>query len=390
MLKIRTALILLFTIGIALFYGLIILESWNTFLSIVLIGLWILFTIKFFQKRKEYKEYNSPKNTSFFLLCPLGVAMFYSIWSYFTGFWGENLLQDFFPRLYISLWIIIFALPYFLYSLWTLRSCFTKFYVVYIFRTRSLNARKFVIFYVIFILIILISYMVNYNIVVFYYFFYIVQQTYYFSFDFMLIFVCCVLIYLFVRHAIFGSPRAVPELSSDYLARRRRRLEGITSTPVRPAAPRATPTTPSRPVVSSSATPRTSRPATTRTSTPSTSRPRPSRQKAASSPTPSRQSAVARPSYEKLMPKAGILSLEDFKCIFCFELPKIPADERRGIVICPNCRHPAHADEFKDWAKASPLCSRCDAPIPPSFLRNPKVIPVKTYLEVIKEYKRKG
>jgi len=90
------------------------------------------------------------------------------------------------------------------------------------------------------------------------------------------------------------------------------------------------------------------------------------------------------------MPKAGILSLEDFKCIFCFELPSIPADERRGIILCPNCRHPAHADEFKGWAQASPLCSRCDAPIPPSFLRNPKVIPIKTYLEVIKEYKRKG
>ena len=76
--------------------------------------------------------------------------------------------------------------------------------------------------------------------------------------------------------------------------------------------------------------------------------------------------------------------------IFCFDLPKIPSDERRGIILCPNCRHPAHADEFRGWAKASPLCSRCDAPIPPSFLRNPKVIPVKVYLEVIKEYKRGG
>ncbi len=366
--------------------------SWNAFLSIVLIGLWILFTIKFFQKRKEYKEYNSPKNTSFFLLCPLFVGIFYSIWSYFTGFWGENLLEDFIPRLYISLWILIFALPYFLYSLWTLRSCFTKFYVVYIVRTRSLNARKFVIFYVIFILIVLISYMVYYNIVVFYYFYYVVEQTYYFSFDLMLIFVSWVLIYLFIRHALIGSPRAVPEVSSDYIARRRRQLEGITSTPGRPAAPRATTPTPSRPAASRPATPRVSRPATARTSRPSTSRPAATRPATPSvaRPTAPRQRAVARPSYEKLMPKAGILSLEDFKCIFCFELPKLPSDERRGVIICPNCRFPAHADEFKGWAKASPLCSRCDAPIPPSFLRNPKVIPVKVYIEVIKEYKRKG
>jgi len=45
--------------------------------------------------------------------------------------------------------------------------------------------------------------------------------------------------------------------------------------------------------------------------------------------------------YDKLKPKAGVLSAEDFKCIFCFQHPKVPEDANRGVVLCPNCRYPA-------------------------------------------------
>ena len=104
-----------------------------------------------------------------------------------------------------------------------------------------------------------------------------------------------------------------------------------------------------------------------------------------------RNSAVKKKRYNlnKLKPKGTILYKEDFKCIFCFQLPKLPADNHRGIVLCPNCKHPAHADEFKEWTHDSPLCSRCDASIPPSFRRNPVIISVKQYVEVINEYKRR-
>ena len=340
-----------------------------------MVGCWILFTIKFFQKRKEYNVYNSQKNTSFFLLGPLGVGLFYNLWGYFTGLWGENLFEDTFPFLYISLWTLVFAFPYLLYGLFTIRACYTKFYVVYLIRTRSLGARKFGTFYTLSLLIGISSYIVFVNIILNY--FYIVVEQVYFYFDIMLVGIFLTLIYIFIRHGIFGSARSMPEISQDYINRRRQRLRRMTSTPVRatPSRPRTTRTT---------SQPAPSRPVTTRT----TSRPAPSRPRTTRT-TVQKPKATGSAVFEKFKPKAGILSLEDFKCIFCFQLPKLPTDNHRGIVLCPNCKHPSHADEFKEWTHDSPLCSRCDASIPPSFRRNPVIISVKQYVDVINEYKKR-
>ena len=95
-------------------------------------------------------------------------------------------------------------------------------------------------------------------------------------------------------------------------------------------------------------------------------------------------------SLNKLKPKGTILFREDFKCIFCFQLPKLPADEKRGIIICPHCRHPAHADEFKSWLKSSTLCSRCDRPISINFIRNVEIIPTTVYIKAMKVIMKKG
>jgi hypothetical protein len=93
--------------------------------------------------------------------------------------------------------------------------------------------------------------------------------------------------------------------------------------------------------------------------------------------------------FKKLRPKAGALSLDDFKCIFCFKLPQLPDDEGRDIILCPNCKHPAHADEFKNWLTTSTLCSRCDTIIPANFRRKPDIIPLKDYIKVIKVFYEK-
>jgi hypothetical protein len=88
-----------------------------------------------------------------------------------------------------------------------------------------------------------------------------------------------------------------------------------------------------------------------------------------------------------IRPKTAVLSNEDFMCIFCFELPK--SSDKGGIVLCPHCRYPAHYHEFKDWVRNSKLCSRCDGVLSSSFIRNPKVIPVKKYLKAYKIFKKK-
>jgi hypothetical protein len=85
-----------------------------------------------------------------------------------------------------------------------------------------------------------------------------------------------------------------------------------------------------------------------------------------------------------LRPRGTILYKEDFKCIFCFQLPKLPADEKRGIIICPHCRHPAHADEFRSWLKSSRLCSRCDRPLSINFIQNIEIIPTPVYIKAMK------
>ena len=105
-----------------------------------------------------------------------------------------------------------------------------------------------------------------------------------------------------------------------------------------------------------------------------------------------RNSAAKKKTYNlnKLKPKGTILFKEDFKCIFCFQLPKLPADEKRGIIICPHCRHPAHADEFRSWLKSSTLCSRCDRPIPINFIRNMEIIPTIVYIKAMKVIMKKG
>ncbi len=381
----RTLIILLIFLGLAVVFGIILEEFWNAFFSWLLIGFWILFTIKFSQKRKEYQEYNSPKNTSFFLLCPLGVGLFYNFWGFFTVIGGDNLLDD--SILFISPWIIIFAFPYLLYGLITVRACYKKFDVVYLIRTRSMNARNFGIFYTFLILIGIIIYSVSINIIIFNYFYKFFEQIYFYI-DLMLIVVVSVLVYFFVVHGIFGSRRSIPDVSPEFIARRRRRLDGIASTPIRttphrPATTSTARTTPRRPATTSTARTTPYRPATT--STARTTPRRPATTSTART-TTRKPRAPTSSIFDKLKPKAGILSLEDFKCIFCFELP---ADESRGIILCPNCKHPAHADEFKDWTKSSPLCSRCDASIPPSFRRNPKIISGREYSKVIGLFKRR-
>ncbi len=147
------------------------------------------------------------------------------------------------------------------------------------------------------------------------------------------------------------------------------------------STPRTTNRTTSRTTTRS--TPRTTNRTTSRTTTLYTS-------KSVQRPSGNHGSAASRKKYNlnKLKPKASILFKEDFKCIFCFQLPKL--EEKRGIIICPNCRHPAHIDEFKVWLKSSTLCSRCDTQISINFIRKPEIIPARVYLKAMTVLMKKG
>ena len=95
-----------------------ILNSFNIFVSWLLIGIWLIFSFKVLKNIKQYREYRSPHNTAFFTIGPVFVGIFYSIWGNFTGLLGENLLGS--SDLYLSLWSILFGLPYVIYGSFSL------------------------------------------------------------------------------------------------------------------------------------------------------------------------------------------------------------------------------------------------------------------------------
>ena len=368
-------LLTLFSI-VGIIHG-IILESFNVFVTWALIGIWLIFSFKVFENIKRYREFNSPHNTAFFAIGPVFVGIFYSIWGNFTGLLGENLLEG--SGLYLSWWSIIFGLSYVIYGSYSLYRCFKKYNVIY-FGTKAINARTIgyilalvVIFYIVFYWIIFYAVIDFYDSIII---------PVHFSVDLNLLLLLISTILIFIVSGIFGTQRRLPTLTRDYINRRRNRLNNLTS-PQRISSPRSQNISTNITTSSSRVSP-TSQRRTTQTRIKTTSRTVSGR--TTTKPPITARKTISSKDFNKYRPKAGLLSIEDFKCIFCFKLPKLPEDNGRGIILCPKCRYPAHADEFKDWMQSSNLCSRCNATIPSSYRRNPKIISVKNYIVIYRNF----
>ena len=380
----RKAILIILTIFflIGLIHGLIS-ASLNNFVTWIFIGFWLVFTIKLFENIKRHREFNSPHNTAFFVIIPLLIGVFYSIWGSFTGILGENLISG--SNLYFSFWSLIFGLPFVIYGSHSLYRCFKKYRVIY-FGTKSVKARALAFILALSVIIFIILYWIV---------FYNVSEVFgspliplHFSLDLNLLLLLIMSIFNLFIFGFLGKKSSIPELTRDYIARRTRRINDLTT-------PRSQ-TYSTRRVRQNIQTPSTNR--TTRTSTIRTQ---------ASRTSPNSQSRVQRTKttkkvrtksskstprvrdMNKFKPKGTFISEEDFKCIFCFKLPKLPEDKNRGVVLCPNCKHPAHADEFKDWMQTSNLCSRCSAPISSSYSRNPKIISVRNYMIIYRYFLKK-
>ncbi|MFX0034677.1 MAG: hypothetical protein ACFE9I_03425 [Candidatus Hermodarchaeota archaeon] len=362
----------------------VISNSFNIFITWVLIGIWLIYSFKVFKNIKQYREFNSPHNTAFFIISPIFVGIFYSIWSNFTGILGENLLEG--SDLYLSWWSILFGFPYVLYGSISLYRCFKKYHVIY-FGTKSIKARTFGYILGLSTIIFIIIYWISFYSVVD--FSESLLTPLHFLIDLnLLIFLISTILILIVPGLIGGQTR-LPQLSRDYISQRTRRLSRLTSPRITstPRRQRESSRSSSRssPSPSISTSTRTSRSVTHSVrSTPKANRTTVSSRAKASTRT------VHRKNLDLYKPKAASLSPEDFKCIFCFKLPELPKDNGRGIVLCPKCRYPAHADEFKDWLSNSNLCSRCNAPISGGFRRNPRIISVKNYLIIYRDFLRRG
>ncbi len=376
------AIILFIFFIIGVIHGLIS-ASLNNFLTWLLVGLWLMFTIKLYNNIKRHREFNSPHNTAFFVIIPLLIGVFYSIWGSYTGILGENMILG--SNFYFSLWSLIFGLPFVIYGSHSIYRCFKKYNVIY-FGTKSVKAKGLGYILAISVIIAIISYWIA---------FYSVSEVYSpltplrFSLDLNLLLLLIITIFNLIIFGFVSNRSNIPELTRDYIAQRTRRINSLTT----PSTQNYGTSTRSRTVQT---------PTTTRTTTrTTTTKPRPRNKPTSQSrstttkTTKSVQSQGVRSAprikdFSKYKPKGSFLSEDDFKCIFCFRLPTLSNDKNRGIVICPNCRYPAHADEFKDWMKTSNLCSRCSAPIPSGFRRNPRIITTKNYITIYTHFlKRK-
>jgi len=382
---------ILITLAIFSFIGIIhgaILNSFNVFVSWLLIGVWIIFSIKVVKNIKQYREYRSPHNTAFFIIGPVFVGIFYSIWGNFTGLLGENLLVS--SDLYLSWWSILFGFPYVLFGSISLYRCFKKYSVIY-FGTKSVNARKFGYFLGFSIFFFIVVYWISFYSLIDFYESLLIPIHFLIDLNLLLLLIGSILI--IIIHGFFGARSQLPRLSRDYITSRTRRLNDLVSPNRRTVSSRSTirssPTPSNRTVTrtsrsvshSSRTTPSGhihSRNTRVKTSTRTTSSSKTRK------PIRSDQRTIKQINFKLYRPKAANLSIEDFKCIFCFKLPEFPKDNGRGIILCPKCRYPAHADEFKDWLKSSRLCSRCNAPIPSNYRKNPKIISVKNYVVIYK------
>ena len=385
-------------------------ESLNGFFSIIFLGIWICISIEYISKIKQLREYSSPLNNFALIFGGLGIGIFYAIWGDYTTILSENANSG---NLNFNTWIILLAIPYMIFSMILLFLCLSKYTSIYL-GNKSIYARTFMIFTSIFYIFIDFFYLLMSQGVISDTLWIFDPETSALNLAILLNLLSLIFYFIIIiakrrpSTSRFSMNRVSSRLSNidrrisdadNYVssarmgerdaqlksrqekerkkrqkererekererARNRKRQEQLRS--------RQTKAKKANKSYSSSRTRRSTPTSSSRT-----------RRSTSTSSTSSRKKALL-----SMRPKTGMLSKDDFKCIFCFELPTT-SDGHRGIILCPHCRYPAHADEFKNWVRTSNLCSRCDGVISSSFRRNPKIIPMKEYLQAYKFWKKK-
>ncbi len=399
-------IVLLLNFFIALLTGNSPAESLNGFFSFILLGIWICISIEYVSKIKKLREYNSSLNNFALIFGGLGMGIFYAIWGDFTTILSENANSG---DINFNTWIILFATPYMFISMILLFLCLSKYTSIY-FGNKSIYARTFIIFTSIFYILIDFFYLLMSQGVISDAIWIFNPVTSALNLLILLNLLTLILYFIiiiakrrpstsrfsmsrvsnrlsnidrrisdadnFVNFARSGERNAQAQARQEKERKKRQKeRERERARSKKRQEQERIKQTKTKKTKKSYSSPRTQRSTST-----SSSR---SQQYTSSSSTSSRKKELLR-----MRPKTGALTKDDFKCIFCFELPTT-SDGHRGIVVCPNCRYPAHVDEFKNWMRTSNLCSRCDGVISSSFRRNPKVIPVKEYLRAYKFWKKK-
>jgi hypothetical protein len=379
-------------------YNVIENNIFANFISWGFIGLWILLVVSFIDKIRRTVEFRSDQNSLFFLWGSLFPAIIFACWGDYTTLLRK---ADFFQvtELYINLWMVIIAVPFLIYGIAIHIAVFSKYYSIFV-GNRQMDARR-VGFLTTFIIIIwsivwLIDSELILNPLI-----PDLQQNQEGSINLCILSLLVVQIFLF----IYGIIKPRPSLGSFDSRRLQARINTMDNSLRN--ADRLTSNVSNQQQRESNR-----RDAERRENARREAQRRESQRQQQNRLNAERQQAERHEAERRaiaqreqsrskvkpisptssfnqkdlanLRPKTGTLSEDDFKCIFCFHVPKLPQDQRRDIIICPNCHYPAHVEEFISWIQNSPYCSRCESPLPSHYRTNPPRIPTATYLKAMK------
>jgi hypothetical protein len=407
------------TTGIGYYLGADFDAPHNDMLSWILLGVWIAFTLTFFGRIRMANQYNSPYNSFLFVFGALFFGVIFLIWGNYTIILTENLVLQY--DFYLSIWMGILAMPFIFFGLIMLIFCFKRYFTVYVGQT-PINARKFAFFNTFFIIGINLFMLFGQRGIIsqwdsLFEAFALEPEPLQYLPDLVFWILIGFIGLIMIRYGIFGRRRSISsfatvtpreasrsrrtdlERSREQEQRRERELDQRRQQELARQNRMDSERQRERQREAELQRERERERQRQRNIERQRQMEADRKRRESQSRQPARVQMRATPQHisggssthlEKMRPKAGTLSEEDFKCIFCFRLPKLPDDANRDIVLCPQCKHPAHADEFENWTRNSSLCSRCDGDIPSNFRSRPERIPVKTYLEAMRYHlKRK-
>lgn len=360
-------------------------------LTILFFTITFILIIKLFVEYRYYRSYKAPLASGIFLLIPSIIALSASYISrnpFINGepFFSEILINVnlrlviFSPNpliLYANYFSLLFALPFYVILLLLLNRYYTGQYPR-LFLMRKKFYKQFAMYFNLILIGILAFEWLSLNTIEI----------------FELIFVIISVIFVirtYVFKIVLVPVRVVP--TRPRRQAQRRSYTGTTNTPTnrtvqnpRPTptstAPRAMNHSPQRnPRLTAVQTRPVSQPRSV-THTPTRTTPTPGHVQVAegipvNQTTQSNKSKINHNNVRDLIPSVTHLSEDDFRCIFCYEMPIKTSDQ---VIICPNCKKPAHLPEYQQWSSMSNICSYCNQDI---GSRVPKRINGKTYKQII-------
>lgn len=364
------------TIGIV---DTILRSSILPFFSWSFIAGWIAGTLYYFERLVKYKRLHARYNHWFFLFWPNFLGTVTLAFGAFCVVFNYSLLGPF----HFSVFTVFFALPYLIVGCIFFSKALKQYQFIHV-NGKEKNARVIgFIFLPIFIMVLFFIAILVHTVDVLALAFGIVN----------LIVLLERIVYNATHESIAISAGATrsPPARAPRSTRARSPRSSRTRTPSRTPPPPSTPET--IPLLSASAaSPAASRPiiqtpSRSNRSRRNSSRHRRSQQQAPARPTRSRrnhgsshasfQDKIAK-NIRELLPTGANIDLNDFKCLFCFDL--LNRQERnRKIIICERCKRPAHLDEWNAWKSTSSNCPRCNAPVNGSS----KIVTISVYKKVI-------